>query len=102
MLSVRSFVRYQKLLVFAAGLLGGVLASIASYFLFDHVKVRVLAYLDPWSYIDKEDYQITQSLFAISNGGFSEPGFFREIPPRFPLWMQISSFLPYVRSWEFS
>lgn len=69
---------------FAAGLLGGVLASIASYFLFDHVKVRVLAYLDPWSYIDKEGYQITQSLFAISNGGFFGTGLFQGNPTSIP------------------
>ncbi len=48
---------------------GGVLAAILAYHLFDHVKVRFLAWRDPWTYIDAQGYQITQSLFAISSGG---------------------------------
>ena len=48
--------------------------AIVSYFLFDHVKIRVETWLDPWRFIDNKGYQITQSLFAIANGGFFGTG----------------------------
>ena len=43
-------------------------------YLFDHVKIRVLTWIDPWKYIDNKGYQITQSLFAIASGGFFGTG----------------------------
>ena len=65
------FVAYFMILVMSThnywylltGIVGGALASIVAYNLFDHVKVRVVAFLDPWTYIDDQAYQITQSLF---------------------------------------
>lgn len=51
-----------------------VIAGIAGYFLFDHVKVRFQIWIDPWKYIDNKGYQITQSLFAIATGGFFGTG----------------------------
>jgi len=44
------------------------------YKLFDHVKIRFQAWLDPWKYIERQGYQITQSLFAIAEGGFFGTG----------------------------
>ncbi|TJX65148.1 FtsW/RodA/SpoVE family cell cycle protein [Soehngenia saccharolytica] len=55
------------------------------YFLFDHVKIRFLTWLDPWKYIDTIGYQITQSLFAISEGGFFGTGIGRGQPNFIPL-----------------
>ena len=49
---------------------GGVIGSIAGYFMFAHVRVRVQAFLDPWSRIDSEGYQVAQSLFGIGTGGW--------------------------------
>lgn len=40
------------------------------YSLFDHVKIRFQSWLNPWKYIERQGYQITQSLFAIAEGGF--------------------------------
>ena len=69
---------------FFAGLLCGGLAACMAYGLFDHVKVRVQAWKDPWSVIDSQGYQITQSLFAVSTGGFWGRGLFQGNPCTIP------------------
>lgn len=69
---------------FFTGLLGGGLAACMAYGLFDHVKVRVQAWKDPWSVIDSQGYQITQSLFAVSTGGFWGRGLFQGNPGTIP------------------
>ena len=69
---------------FFAGLLGGGLAARMAYGLFDHVKVREQAWKDPWSVIDSQGYQITQSLFAVSTGGFWGRGLFQGNPGTIP------------------
>ncbi|MCT4595150.1 MAG: FtsW/RodA/SpoVE family cell cycle protein [Anaeromicrobium sp.] len=51
-----------------------IIIAILSYIFVYHVRVRVIAWLDPWKYIEKEGYQITQSLFAIGSGGFFGTG----------------------------
>ncbi len=51
-----------------------VVGAVIAYFLFDHVKIRFQAWIDPWKYIEKQGYQITQSLFAIAEGGFFGSG----------------------------
>ena len=53
-----------------AGLGTGALASLVAYKLFNHVRVRVVAWKNPLGVIDKEGYQICQSLFAIGTGGW--------------------------------
>jgi cell division protein FtsW (lipid II flippase) len=58
-------------------LLGTVLFSVGSFIaflLFDHVKVRVRAWLDPWSYPDTDGFQILQSIFNIADGGLLGTG----------------------------
>jgi cell division protein FtsW (lipid II flippase) len=49
------------------------------------VKVRVTTWLDPWPHINDKGYQITQSLFAISEGGFFGTGLGRGNPSFIPL-----------------
>jgi len=49
-------------------------SAIAGYFIFSHVQSRVHTWLNPWKYIDSKGYQITQSLFAIAEGGFFGTG----------------------------
>src|SRR5699024_5861507 len=58
------YVASKKRRYFLAGLGAGVAAAFIGYQLFYHVRVRVLAWTDPFSVIDNEGYQITQSLFA--------------------------------------
>ncbi|MDD2446774.1 MAG: FtsW/RodA/SpoVE family cell cycle protein [Tissierellia bacterium] len=55
------------------------------YVLFDHVKVRVQTWINPWIYIDNKGYQITQSLFAIAEGGFFGTGIGLGNPEFIPL-----------------
>lgn len=51
-----------------------IIGSVFAYILFDHVKIRVSTWLDPWSDIDATGYQITQALFALASGGLFGTG----------------------------
>lgn len=63
---------------------GGCGAAVIAYRIFSHVQVRVQAWQDPFSCIDNAGYQITQSLFAISSGGWFGLGLFRGTPTSIP------------------
>jgi len=75
----------EKPLYLLLGLGGGSLASWIAYSLFDHVKVRVLAWKNPFGYIDKEGYQVSQSLFAIGTGGWFGMGLNQGLPTSIPV-----------------
>ena len=47
---------------------------VLAYFLFNHIRVRILTWVNPWEHIDGMGYQITQALFAIASGGFFGTG----------------------------
>ncbi|MCM1174008.1 MAG: FtsW/RodA/SpoVE family cell cycle protein [Blautia sp.] len=66
------------------GAAGGCGAAVLAYRFFSHVQVRVQAWRDPWTCIDDAGYQITQSLFAISSGGWFGLGLFRGNPTAIP------------------
>ncbi|MGB4658213.1 MAG: FtsW/RodA/SpoVE family cell cycle protein [Mobilitalea sp.] len=68
-----------------SGFAGGCMAAVIAYQVFDHVKVRVMAWQDPFSYIDKQGYQITQSLFAIGTGGWFGMGLNQGLPTDIPV-----------------
>lgn len=68
----------------ALGAAGGCAAACAAYRLFSHVQVRVQAWRDPWSVIDSQGYQITQSLFALSRGGWFGLGIGQGTPEDIP------------------
>lgn len=51
-----------------------VLGSAAAFFLFNHVRVRIDAWLRPLAFADGKGYQITQSQIAIACGGFFGSG----------------------------
>ncbi|MGN0248879.1 MAG: FtsW/RodA/SpoVE family cell cycle protein, partial [Lachnospiraceae bacterium] len=63
---------------------GGCGAAMVAYHFFSHVQVRVQAWRDPFSCIEDAGYQITQSLFAISSGGWFGLGLFRGNPTSIP------------------
>ena len=67
------------------GLASGTGASVLAYKLFDHVKVRVNAFKNPWKNIDSDGYQVTQSLFAISAGGWLGTGLYNGSPNKVPV-----------------
>lgn len=78
------FIASRNYLYLLLGLLAGSGASIIAYQLFSHVRVRVLAWIDPWSYIDNKGYQITQSLFAIGSGSWFGMGLNEGNPKAIP------------------
>lgn len=78
------YVASKQPLYLFGGLGAGCGASYVAYQLFSHVRVRVLAWSDPFSYIDKEGYQITQSLFAIGTGGWFGMGLLQGTPNKIP------------------
>jgi cell division protein FtsW (lipid II flippase) len=58
-------------------ILGTVLFSVGSFvtfLLFEHVQVRVQAWLDPWKDPDGTGFQILQSIFNIADGGLLGTG----------------------------
>ncbi|NLK28531.1 MAG: FtsW/RodA/SpoVE family cell cycle protein [Clostridiales bacterium] len=79
------YVATQKPIYFFSGLASGSIAAYVAYHLFYHVRVRVMAWQDPLGYIDKEGYQISQSLFAIGTGGWIGMGLNRGLPTDIPV-----------------
>lgn len=82
---VMLYVATKKPIYFIGGLLSGSVAAAIAYKLFHHVQVRVIAWRDPISVIDKEGYQICQSLFAIGTGGWFGLGLYRGMPEKIPV-----------------
>jgi len=66
------------------GSVGGGAAALVAYKLFSHVQTRVLAWLDPWSYIDSKGYAVTQSLFAVGSGSWFGMGLLQGDPSAIP------------------
>lgn len=67
-----------------AGLLAGSGAAVGAYFLFNHIRVRVQAWQDPFRDYQGGGYQICQSLFAISAGGWFGTGLCQGSPDAIP------------------
>lgn len=68
-----------------AGIGGGCAAAALAYKFFSHVQTRVAAWRDPWSLIDDQGYQVTQSLFAIGTGGWFGMGLGQGMPYKIPV-----------------
>ncbi len=79
------FVATGKIVYLGLGLFGGAGAATVAYKIFAHVRVRVLAWQDPWSRIDTEGYQVTQSLFAIGTGSWFGMGLCQGLPSNVPV-----------------
>ena len=75
----------KKILYVGVGVGALVVASIAAYKIFAHVRVRVHTWLDPWADIENTGYQITQALFAIGTGGWFGSGLFGGKPQSVPV-----------------
>lgn len=78
------FIAANSYILLLAGMICGTAGAIAVYWLFPHIQYRVTAWQDPFAYIDGSGYQITQSLFAISNGGLLGVGLFNGNPKAIP------------------
>ena len=87
------FVVYVMMLYISTGqirylLIGtglGCVGAFLAYTFVGHVKTRVVAWLNPWDYIDGKGYQITQSLFAIGTGGLFGLGLCEGLPTKIPV-----------------
>lgn len=78
------YVSTRKPLYALAGLGGGSLAAVGAYFLFNHVRNRVLWWKDPFADYDNA-YQIVQGMFAIGAGGWFGTGLCLGSPKTIPL-----------------
>jgi cell division protein FtsW (lipid II flippase) len=68
------FIAIGKKRILLVSLVGLAVAGIAGYFLFNVVRVRIDAWVNPWLDPSGGSYQIVQSLMAVANGGTSGRG----------------------------
>lgn len=64
------FMATGSLLYLGIGLSALAAGGAGAYFIFDHVKKRFLAFLNPFAYPDSLGYQVMQSLFSVCRGGW--------------------------------
>lgn len=81
---VMLYVATREIIYPVLGITAGSGAAFVAYKLFAHVRTRVNAWLDPWTLIDNQGYQITQSLFAIGMGSWFGVGLNRGMPYKIP------------------
>ena len=74
----------RNYLYLIAGFICGGGAAVVGYHMFSHVRVRVQAFRDPFSVIDNQGYQISQSLFAIGSGQWFGMGLYQGTPSDIP------------------
>lgn len=74
---VMLYVATKQPLYTIAGLGAGSVAAVAAYHLFNHVRVRVLVWQDPFAVYDRGGYQVAQSLFAIGTGSWFGTGLYQ-------------------------
>lgn len=79
------YVATRNLQYYLFGLVAGGLAAVIGYKLFSHVRVRIIAYTDPFGTIETSGYQIAQSLFAIGTGGWFGMGLGQGAPNSIPV-----------------
>nr|WP_010247266.1 FtsW/RodA/SpoVE family cell cycle protein [Acetivibrio cellulolyticus] len=64
----------KDILFFIYNIILTIPVALFGYFFVYHIKVRIDTWLNPWADIAGKGYQITQSLFAISSGGYFGTG----------------------------
>ena len=81
---VMLFIATRNPFLVSIGILAGVFAAVAAYFLFSHVRVRVQIWRDPFKDYAGSGYQICQSLFSIAAGGWFGTGLYQGSPGAIP------------------
>lgn len=91
---VMLYVATKKVWYAFAGLAAGAGASVIAYYLFNHVRQRVIIWQDPIAVYDQVGggYQIAQSLFGISAGGWFGQGLGSGMPTIIPVVTKDSIF----------
>jgi len=79
------FVVSADLLFPIAACAAGCAAAVGAYYYSGHIRERVAAWIDPFACIEKEGYQIAQSLFAVANGDWFGTGIMRGMPKSIPV-----------------
>src|SRR3990172_1860376 len=74
LLAVLLYIASDRWEVLAFAGLAAILGSILGFSAFDVVRLRILAWLDPWADPTGGSYQIVQSLIAIASGGIFGQG----------------------------
>lgn len=82
---VMLYVATHQPLYILAGLGAGSVASVVAYYLFSHVRTRVIVWKDPFASYDNGGYQVAQSLFAIGTGGWFGTGLYQGQPDTIPV-----------------
>ncbi len=85
---VMLYVATKKPFYLFAGFGSGCGAAVIAYFLFSHVRQRVVAWKNPFSVYQNEGYQIVQGLFAIGTGGWFGMGLCQGSPEMIPFVKQ--------------
>lgn len=67
------------------GLGAGSVASVGAYYLFSHVRVRVLAWKDPFAIYQNGGQQVAQSLMAIGTGSWFGMGLMQGAADKIPV-----------------
>ena len=68
-----------------AGVGAGSAASVVAYHLFNHVRVRVLAWKDPFAVYNEGGHQVAQSLMAIGTGSWFGMGLMEGAADKIPV-----------------
>lgn len=79
------YIATEQPIYLISGLLAGSGAATLAYRMFDHVRVRVMAWKNPWADYDGGGYQVAQSLFAIGTGGWFGMGLGKGLPMSIPV-----------------
>lgn len=82
---VMLYIATSNELLFFAGMGAASVAAMLAYKLFNHVRVRVSVWKDPWADISGGGYQIVNSLFAITTWGLLGIGLTRGMPGSIPV-----------------
>ena len=82
---VMLYVSTQEPRFLLIGLTLGAVGMVCAYFLFGHVRNRVMAWKNPLSVVDGAGYQISHSLFAIGTGGWFGSGLYQGMPEKIPV-----------------
>lgn len=59
--------------------------AVISYFLFDHLQLRVRIWLDPWKYENNDGYQLVQGFYSMASGGMFGSGLGQGYPQFVPV-----------------
>lgn len=78
------FLSTENILLFAGGILTGIAGAVVGSMMFEHVRLRIDVWMNPWNDLTGSGYQITQSLFAIGTGGWFGLGLTRGRPDSIP------------------